>query len=144
MLLSKETNELIFDLKEYSSANIKNVEDLSRIIELTYSNNNEKEFLKIIFQGKYLKGLKNVLGKKIDDKNTRIKLTDEFKSNLENLSSKISTIVERADKELSHKFKIKFFNLTQECMTNYMSLIEDFSICKNYFNDKKYNFISRN
>lgn len=144
MLLSKETNELIFDLMEYSSDNIKNVEDLSWIIELTYSNNNEKEFLEIIFQGKYLKGLKNVLRKKIDDENTRIKLTDEFKSNLEKLSSKISTTIEQADKELAHGFKNKYFNLTQECITNYMTLIDDFSICKNYFNDRKYNSISSN
>jgi hypothetical protein len=144
MLLSKETNELIINLKEYSSDNIKNVEDLSWIIELTYSNNNEKEFLEIIFQGKYLKGLKNVLGKNIDDENTIVKLTDEFKSNLEKLSSKISTIIERADKELTHSFKNKYFNLTQECMTNYMTLIDDFSICKNYFNDRKYNSISSN
>ena len=139
MLLSKETNELILDLKEYSTDSIKNVEDLSRIIELTYSYNKEKDFLEIIFQGKYLNGLKNILGKKIDDENTRIKLTDEFKSNLENLSSKISMIIEQTNKELAHTFKNKYFNFTQECMANYMSLIDDFSICKNYFNDRKYN-----
>ncbi|MFC2092926.1 hypothetical protein ACFLSV_03400 [Bacteroidota bacterium] len=139
MLLSEATNELIFDLKEYSTDNIKNVEDLSRIIDLTYSNNNEKEFKEIIFQSKYLKGLKNVLGKNIDDENTIVKLTDEFKSNLEKLSSKISSIIEQTDKELAHTFKNKYFNFTQECMANYMSLIDDFSICKNYFNDKKYN-----
>lgn len=142
MLLSEATIDLIFDLKEYSSDSIKNMEDLSRIIELTFSNNNEKEFMEIIFQGKYLKGIKNVLGKKIDDENTRIKLTDEFKSGMENLSSKISTIAEQADKELAHTFKNKYFNTTQECMTNYVSLIDDFSICKNYFNDKKYNSAS--
>lgn len=143
MLLSEATIELIFDLKEYSSDNIKNVEDLSRIIELTYSNNNEKEFMEIIFQGKYLKGVKNVLGKKIDDENTRIKLIDEFKNNLANLSTKISTIVEQKDKELAHTFQNRYFNLTQECMANFMSMIDDFSICKNYFNDKKYNTDNR-
>ena len=141
--LSNETIDLIFDLKGYSSDSIKNVEDLSRIIELTYYNNNEKEFMEIIFQSKYLKGVKNVLGKKIDDENARIKLTDEFKSNLENLSSKISMIIEQTDKELAHTFKNKYLNFTQECMANYLSLIDDFSICKNYFNDRKYNSDNR-
>jgi hypothetical protein len=138
MLPSEKTTDLIFNLKEYSSNCINNIDDISLIIDLTYSNNNENDFMEITFQSKYLKGVRNVLSKDIEDESAKLKLSDELKSNLEDLSKKLIIIVEQSDQSSADMFKNKYFKLTQECFSNYMSLIDDLTICKEYFNYIKY------
>ena len=138
MRFSEETIDLILDIKEYSGGKLKNEFELSALIEFTINRQNNKTFDDIIFKAKFLKGLSKVLAGKIESKESRDKLFSEYTEEFKNFTELIKDTLSILDPIVSESFMQKFFKLTPECFMNLNLLLEDLSVCKDFFNDKKF------
>lgn len=136
---SEKTNELIFELKDFSEKGLNNFTDLGTLIELTKGRENDKEFDKLIFNGKYAYGLKKVLEKNVPiSDQAKQNIYEQFQSAVENLIRSIKDIVtETGDAELESYFETKYLLLTQENMVSLMLLASDLAVSKEYYNSLK-------
>jgi len=133
-LLSENTQKLISEIQNFSGNRLKNVNDTGLLIELSDTGNSEDPFFDVLFISKFLYGSKAILSKENDiDKE---KLLKEFQLNLSDLKRIIKEIIEE-NNEITAKFDKKYFELTQESMSNLYELISDLKICKDYFNSLK-------
>jgi len=138
MRFSEETIDLILDIKEYSGGKLRNEFELSALIEFTINRNNQRTFNNIIFKAKFLKGLSKVLAGNIDSEENRQKLLAEYTEEFKNFAELIKDSLSGYDPIINESFSHKFFELTPDCLMNLNILVEDLSVCKDYFNDKKF------
>ena len=138
MRFSEETIDLILDIKEYSGGKIRNEFELSALIEFTVNKQNKKAFDDIVFKAKFLKGLSKVMAGNIESKENREKLLAEYTEELKKLTELIKGTLSNPEPIVINTFNQKFFELTPECFMNLNLLIEDLSVCKDFFNDKKF------
>ncbi len=137
MRFSEETIDLILDIKEFSGGKLKNEFELSALIEYTKTRPNSITFDSIIFKAKFLKGLSKVIAVNSDSKEDMEKLLSEYTEELKNLTILIQDSLIDSDAVIMSSLKNKFFELTPDCFLNLNLLIEDLSVCKDYFNDLK-------
>ena len=138
MRFSEETIDLILDIKEFSGGKLKNEFELSALIEFTISRQNEKTFGDIIFKAKFLKGMSKVMSGNIESEDSRKKLLAEYAEELRKLTDLINETLSNSEPVIIDSFGKKFFELTPECYMNLNLLVEDLSVCKDFFNDKKF------
>ena len=135
---SESTNELIFELKDFSGKELNSVSDLGSLIEITKGSGNDRGFDTLIFNGKYVYGLKRVLEKDISiSEEAQQKIYEQFQAAVETLIRTIKDLFESQDPEIQSYFETKYLLLTQENMNNLMSLASDLAICKEYYNSLK-------
>lgn len=138
ILFSEKTNELIFELKDFSEKGLNNFNDLGTLIELTKGRGNDKEFERLIFNGKYAYGLRKVLEKNVPiSDEAKQNIYNQFQSAIETLIRTIKDIIESQDAELQSYFETKYLLLTQDNMANLMLLASDLAVCKEYYNSLK-------
>lgn len=139
MRFTEETIDLILDIKEYSGGKLKNEFELSALIEFTINRNNKKTFEDIIFGAKFLKGLSKIMAGYTESDEKREKLIEEYTAELKSLTELMNTALSNTDQVIKDSFINKYFGLTPECFMNLNLLLEDLSVCKDYFNDRKFN-----
>jgi hypothetical protein len=134
MKVSDEAENLIFSINESSDKAIKNIYEVSVLIEIAISGK-KKEFEYLIFNAKYIKGLSSVLSNRniTGDKYIE-KMYDEFNNKLQEFFESLKSIVSSWDKSAIVNFNNKYFQMNQESILNVISLIEDLSLCKEYLN----------
>ena len=137
MRFSEETIDLILDIKEFSGGMLKNEFELSALIEFTHTNKADVSFKDIIFKAKFLKGLAKVMAISVESEENSGKFMSEYTTELKNLTELIQKGLQISDPIILNSFKNKYFELTPESFINMNFLIEDLSVCKDYFNDKK-------
>jgi hypothetical protein len=136
--LSDTTNELIFDIKEFSGKEFNNFSDLGALIEVTAGSGNNELFEELIFNGKYVNGLKKVLDKDVSiSDDAKQKIISQFQGAVETLIRTIQNVLKDRDPELQSYFESKYLLLTQQNMVNLISLSQDLAVCKEYFNSLK-------
>jgi hypothetical protein len=138
MRFSEETIDLILDIKEFSGGKLKNEFELSALIEYTIFRKNIKAFEEIIFKAKFLKGLNKVMAGNIENQENKDKLLSEYTAELTSLTELINEALSDSDPVIKDSFANKYFELTPECFLNLNFLLEDLSVCKDFFNDKKF------
>lgn len=138
MRFSEKTIDLILDIKEFSGGKLKNEFELSALIEFTINRENGKIFDDIIFKAKFLKGLGKVMAGYNESEEKREKLLAEYTTELKSLTELINTAIAATEPIIKDTFHKKYFELTPECFMNLNLLLEDLSVCKDYFNDRKY------
>lgn len=135
---SDNTNELIFELKDFSGKELNSVSDLGSLIEITRGSGNDGGFDTLIFNGKYVYGLKRVLEKNVTiSEEAQQKIYEQFQAAVETLIRTIKDLLEAQNPEIQSYFETKYLLLTQENMINLMSLASDLAICKEYYNSLK-------
>ena len=139
MKFSDDTIDLILDIKEFSGGKLKNEFELSALIEYTHTHKTDVSFLDLIFKAKFLKGLAKVMAVSIDSKDYSEKFLSEYSAELNNFIELIQKGLNKSDPIIINSFKNKFFELIPECLVNLNLLIEDLSVCKDYFNDLRNN-----
>lgn len=139
MRFSEDTIDLILDIKEFSGGKLKNEFELSALIEYTNTGNSDVSFRDIIFKAKFLKGLMKVISVSSVPKENSEKFMSEYTSELKNLTELILKGLNNSNPSISDSFTSKFFELTPESLMSLNLLIEDLSVCKDYFNDLKNN-----
>lgn len=137
MRFSEKTIDLILDIKEFSGGKLKNEFELSALIEFTHTNKSDISFKDIIFKAKFLKGLAKVMAVSVESKENSEKFMTEYTTELKNLTELILNALQNSDPVILNTFKNKYFELTPDCFINMNLLIEDLSVCKDYYNDKK-------
>ncbi|HLT23526.1 MAG TPA: hypothetical protein VK004_00230 [Ignavibacteria bacterium] len=136
--LSEKTNELIFEIKDFSGKEFKNFGDLGALIEITAGSGDTELFDELIFNGKYANGMKKVLDKDVSiSDDAKEKIITQFQGAVESLIRTIQKAVKDQDAELQSYFEAKYLILTQESISNLVSLSEDLAVCKEYFNSLK-------
>ncbi len=139
-MFSEEINNLAQDINDFSKGNIKNIFELSLFIGISEKNNRESDFQDILFGSKYLYGLAAVLSDVRNSELINDNLKSEFSSTLLSLKNKITVYIEGLQGE--KKFTDKFLGISQDCLNNFLSLVADFAVTKEYYNSKKFNGIS--
>jgi DNA-directed RNA polymerase subunit F len=135
---SEKTNELIFELKDFSEDGLTNVNDLATLIEITKGKGDNKSFDKLIFNGKYTHGMKKVLDRDVSiTDEAKQNIYEQFQSAVETLIRTIKDITENQDLELQSYFETKYLMLTQENLVSLLSLAGDLAVCKEYYNSLK-------
>ena len=130
--LSEKTNELIFELKEFTDKGFNNVSDFGTLTEITYGKGETGSFETLIFNVKY------VLDKDVSiPDEAKQNIYEQFQSAIEMLVRNIKDILESHDPELQSYFETKYLMLTQENLANLMSLSGDLAIAKEYYNSLK-------
>ncbi|TRZ51273.1 hypothetical protein D4R99_04595 [bacterium] len=137
MKFSEETTEKILDIKEFSNGKLGSEFELSALIESASKSGKQIYFDKLIFTAKFLKGLKSVMAKNVNDKVLTGKYVKEFSDNLEVFKDCVKIITSDAEDIIKDMFRKKYLEVTQESMNNAVLLIDDLALCKDYYNSKR-------
>ncbi|MEP7146045.1 MAG: hypothetical protein ABI792_03435 [bacterium] len=136
MSIKINAENIIDEINEFSERPLMNRFEISVIIEFICVSDN-KLFKDLIFQAKYVNGLKNVIsGRSINKDDYMEKLFEEFNKSLERFISLLREAVLKLNDSGIKFFDEKYFKLTHESMVNMMKLIDDLTIVKEYFNRK--------
>ncbi len=135
MKISESTKELIEKINENANVPLKNIFELSFLIESAFKNDKLIIFKELIFTAKYLNGLMNVLsGRIVTGDDYMEKIFDEFNLNLQKLTGILKTISFPSDTQTEKFFEDRYFQLDQNSIVNLMELIDDLTACKEFFN----------
>lgn len=146
MKISDSTNDFIIELNEFSNNKIKNIYEVSCLIELRVNEENKKSFKDIIFTAKYLNGLGKVLHQSIaspsdGDNNVKLnsaeKVREEYTNNITHFTSRLKLYLQNANEDFKKEFENKFLSLSRNSLTNLTKLIYDLSWVKMFFNSKE-------
>ncbi|MFQ5797960.1 MAG: hypothetical protein ACE5H0_04600 [Bacteroidota bacterium] len=137
MRISEQTRRFVQELDEYSSRRLKNQEELAQIIELAQTQRKQQVLDDIAFFAKSLWNTFNVMQRTGPAGEGYDKLSILFNENYEKVSTLIRTLVKEAPEDVKDHFKVKFFSLTHEGMSQMMNLIHDVSWLKNWGIDHK-------
>ncbi|MDD5361598.1 MAG: hypothetical protein PHN88_05670 [Ignavibacteria bacterium] len=136
MTFSDKTKDLVLDISSNCKGKLKNIFELSFLIEITYSADKENEFNDLIFSAKYIKGLFNVIMTNLNSELINDSMKDDYSASMIDFKNKLKSLIEKT--ELKEVFDGKYFGLYHDCMMNLMELIEDLTYTKEYFNSKKF------
>ena len=135
MKVSGKTEKLISDINSFSDKSIKNIYEISVLADIYISKNRKAEFMDLIFSAKYVRGLKSVLSNKtINADNFTEKMFNEFNTNLQKVMEQLKNITDDSEVPAKKIFSDKYFQMDQSSISNTMELIEDLSLCKEFFN----------
>lgn len=133
------SGKVLEEINMHSPGLLKNYDDIRLILELSKEQKSDINFNELMFNAKYIKGLRTVLSKiSINGDVYQEKIFNEFTKNLEMFSSQIKSLLNNSDDALA-QFEKKYFEMEHECMANLMSLIDDLSCCKEFYNRSEAN-----
>ncbi len=135
MEISVQTKELVEKINFFSDKFIKNNFEVSYLIQSASNSGKPDLFNSLIFKAKYVRGLKSILstGNITGDKYIE-KIYSEFQLNLEEFIEQLRSIVVLLPDNISVHFSEKYLLLDHNSIGNIMDLIEDLSLCKEYYN----------
>ncbi|RPI14843.1 MAG: hypothetical protein EHM58_15470 [Ignavibacteriae bacterium] len=151
MNISQKTKDIIFDIIEFSGNKLKNTNDVSLLLEASAKDDMSRQSFKdLIFTAKYLNGLGKIMMNSVvgnnnnkDNKenkavigNSADKIRDEYKKNIEHLTTRLNYFLSLVDENNKNAFTNRYLNMTRTAMVNLTSLIYDLSWVKKYFNEK--------
>lgn len=127
-------------MNEFSGGKLKNIFELSFFIEYSEKDDRFSVFQDILFDSKYLNGLASVLSDARNSELINDNLKSEFSSTLLGLKNKITSYISGLQGE--EEFNVKFLGVSRECLNEFISLIADFAVAKEFYNNRKFNGIS--
>jgi hypothetical protein len=133
------TKEFTASFIEFARGKVNNPEDLGRIIDLAFLNDNKPAFEEMAFHAKYLIGLMHIIQIKdspMDDEYFK-KVKAEYAEHIEKVKEKFAVIIEPGSDFVKEIFKKKYFELTHESLEHLNKLCEDLGRVKSYINDLK-------
>ena len=145
---SGKIQDLIAELNEFSGSKIKNIPDLSYLIELSKLQGKEQLFNDIQFSAKYLNGLTKILqsnagaaqGKnqpQTTPEEAREKILQEYKKELIKFTGFIKDLLTDAPEVIKAGMEERYLTLNRTSMVNLTSLIYDLSWLKKLNNSKR-------
>lgn len=153
MKISSNTNQLIEELSQYSGSKLKNIPELSLLVELAKSSGKDKLFYDIQFSAKYLNGLGKILQSNVaitTQKKTgtngevpptaeeaREKIMSEYKANMIKFTNYLKDLLIDAEEADRREMEEKYLALSRTSMVNLSTLIYDLSWLKRYLNSKR-------
>ena len=112
MKISDNTVKLLDRIGEQSRKPLKNIYEVSFLLESAINFSKATEFKDLIFTAKYINGLKNVLSNRIvNGDDIMEKLFDEFNKNIQKFIELLKKMVITSDEKSEDFFRVKYFNL---------------------------------
>ncbi len=136
-----EAEKICNSVEDISKGKLINKEDLFRIVELALTYDKMYLLEELSFHAKYSRGLITIIQKsdiKIDEEYFS-KVKNEFLETIEKVKKLFEELIEIANDFLKTIFKEKYFEMSQQGMTNLNNLCNDLSYLKLYLNDNKRN-----
>ncbi|MFZ0452691.1 MAG: hypothetical protein WAM24_03010 [Ignavibacteriaceae bacterium] len=132
-------SEFVNEVEKFSGLNLNKKAELLRIYEEAINSGKEKIFEDLAFTGKYLRGLMRVLqnGSSNPQVDSMDKIKADFSANIKKIIEQIKGIISSADESLRKHFEEKYFEMSQEGLTNLNELLSDLEWTKIYLNDQK-------
>ncbi len=153
MKVSSKTKKLVDVLNGYSGGKLKNIDDLSLLIEIAEVSGKDKLFYDIQFAAKYLNGLGKILQSNVSlttskgtsgngtpqpsAEETRAKIMEEYKNNMTKLTVYLKDLLMEADENTKKEIEEKYLSLNRTSLVNLTTLIYDLSWLKRYYNSKR-------
>jgi hypothetical protein len=154
MNISSETQNLISELNKFSNSKLKNISELTLLIESSAASEKGKLFEEIIFSAKYLNGLEKILQGNIvsgiapnaalnGNKNkplsndARDKIKGEYKGSLKKLIVDLKELIGDFEEPEKTGFTEKFLSMNRESMLNLSRLIYDLAWVKTFKNKQR-------
>ena len=160
MKISQKTQDTILELNEFSSSKLKNIPDLTIIIEIAENSINKKLFYDLQFAAKYVNGLSKILqnsisvsanrngfappaeasaqaGVSASDEEAKEKIKKEFHANILKFTELFKELIKTAGENIRKDLEMKYLSLTRESMLNLNTLVYDLSWLKSYYNSKR-------
>jgi len=131
--------QILNSINNLAKDDIRNKEDIRRIIESALEHDQTNLLRELSFQAKYLQGLLKIIKTKnevIDDKYF-INVRTEYTEGIKKVKELLEKIIEPESQFIKNIFNEKYFQLTHHSMSNLTNLCNDFSYVKLYFNDLK-------
>ena len=136
-----KTEKICNCVEDISRGKLNGKEDLFRIIELALSSEKMPLLEELSFQAKYTQGLVSIIRKNNDkiDEEYFNKVESEFIESIEKVKKQIEEIMLDASDFLKTIFYEKYFQMTQQGISNLNDLCSDLYFLKLYFNDVRRN-----
>ncbi|MDZ4711716.1 MAG: hypothetical protein SGI89_05255 [bacterium] len=133
---SKNAKVLVTKISDHSESNLKNLFEVTTLLEISKAEEMNGRFRQLIFSAKYVNGLKSVLGNRAINKDQYMeKIFGEFNTNIQKVVSILDEMTVQSKENVRKFFNDKYFLMNHESIANTMELIEDLSLCKEYFNE---------
>ncbi|MEW6194714.1 MAG: hypothetical protein AB1521_06145 [Bacteroidota bacterium] len=134
-----EAEKILTEVDKLAEGKIFNREDLHRLIDLALQNNQVKKLEELSFQARFSQGLLKIIRTKDNSINDEyfVVVSGQFGEGIEKIKNLINDLIPQQEKFLREIFDNKYFQLTQQSLSNLNNLCADLSYLKMYFNDRK-------
>ncbi len=139
------SQQILTAVDKLASGRLHSINDLERLIELALTNNKLSLLEELSFHAKFSNSLLSIIQKKdsIIDEQYFTKAANEYKESIQKVIFLLKQLLEFSNDFLKSIFNEKYFQLTQECLSNLSALCSDLSLLKLFFNDLKSGSIQR-
>jgi hypothetical protein len=131
---SDKTQDLLKNIQKFSPKKLKMLDDIGILYNQTEIDKASLLFSELIFIAKSICGLKSVLLNRPQTEESKKNLIKEYQANMNLVSKKIMSILEHAGFDTKISFKEKYFGTDEKSLHNFIELIDDLGVCKDYFN----------
>lgn len=133
------TTEILGEVEKLSAGQLNFRDDLERLIDLAISKNKMQMLEDLAFHAKFSVGLLNVVQKKNStvDEQYFVKAVDEYTHVIEKIRTLLKELVASGSEFIQAVFEEKYFQLSQQALSNLNLFCADLSYLKLYFNDLK-------
>lgn len=137
MNIRKETETYLDTVEEYTHRKFRFRDEVGVLVDLAATRTMERLFDDILFLAKFVSNANAILKRTGTGSEDTVKLSAEFKENLEKASSLLRTLVKEAPEEIKQHFLSSFFSLSRDGMNNLLALLYELTWIKNYKLDRK-------
>jgi hypothetical protein len=135
--LHPSSKQFIDDLQQYSGRTLAFPQEIGFLVDQTRERGMEQLFLDVIFHAKFATKTKEVMSRIGPGVDGYDKLSVEFQTSIEKVSTLLKTIVKESSDEIKRHFVEDFFSLDQASFSRFTGLLEDLSWVKNWEVDGK-------
>jgi hypothetical protein len=150
MKISESTNQLVEELSLFSSGKLRNIKDISFLVEASSVMGQQKLLDDIIFTAKYVNGLGKILRDHMTaslpkngnaspdriDENAMDKIRNEFRDHMKKISIQLTVLIKNIEENDRNEFEEKYLSMNQQSLVNLTTLIYDLSWLKKFKNRK--------
>ncbi len=137
MEIRRETERFLKELDRFSQHRLKHPETLRILVEQAKKQNREELLDDTAFLSKFLWNAYTIMRREGPNSENTMKLLAEYNANLEKVITLIRTLITGTSEEVRQRFQTEFLSMTQESMTNLLSLLSDLSWMQNWSIDHK-------
>ena len=135
MTLQVDTLDLLKELERSSRKKLNYPNEVGLVLEASWKGHRTKEFEEVIFLAKFISKSFDVMDRIGSDGEGYEKLSAEFESNIQKLSSLLKEILIDASDEIRQSLTALFLSLTPESLERLMLLLRDLTAVKNWVVD---------
>ncbi|MDI6766799.1 MAG: hypothetical protein QME52_08265 [Bacteroidota bacterium] len=137
MEVRNKVKEIISTIEDYAQKKFQFRTEIEYLMELSDKNKMQEHFDDLTFRAKFIINAYNLLMRVGTESSETTKLSIEFKKNLELASDIIRGLIRNAPDEIKIIFQERFEVNTGQNLENMFGLLQELSLIKNYFLDKR-------